>query len=116
MVPLGVNILLSRYKSRVGDYGSPDSQDFAMIASVRSGSAAAPTQGEGGDDSILVLESLELATREMSAGDNGGVTRPQYSLGLPWPFFNFPIVLSSGSLNRKEYGHLVPCRFWDRLA
>ena len=69
------------------------SQDFAVISSVMSGLTAAPTRDEGGDDSTLVLESLESAAREMSAGTLrqsrprdrgcGAANRPLYSHALP---------------------------------
>ena len=65
----------------MGDRGSPDpgtvesgpptasdGQDFAAISSVVSGSAAVPTGDDGGDDSAIVLESLESVAWEMSAG------------------------------------------------
>ena len=57
---------LKRRQPRLGDSGEwsarcPDSQDFAAVSSVRSGSAAAPTRAEGGDGSTVVLENRELA-------------------------------------------------------
>ena len=67
-----------------GPPAAPDGQEFAAISSVRLGLAAAPTWDEGGDDSTLVLESLESAVREMSPGRCHGhffYTFPTFSSG-----------------------------------